>query len=110
MAPAPDPASGAPIPVVVAGALGRMGAEVVRAVLAAPDCTLVAAIEPYYDPSQQHPDNITSTHCLLKNLFHMKWHKYSYSCFEFSAPCTWLIVSNNIIYIQQFHEYVVWGD
>lgn len=45
MAPAPDPASGAPIPVVVAGALGRMGAEVVRAVLAAPDCTLVAAID-----------------------------------------------------------------
>jgi 4-hydroxy-tetrahydrodipicolinate reductase len=31
--------------VVVAGALGRMGAEVVRAVLAAPDCTLVAAID-----------------------------------------------------------------
>ena len=45
MAPAPDPASGAPIPVVVAGALGRMGAEVVRAVLAAPDCTLMAAID-----------------------------------------------------------------
>ena len=45
MAPAPDPASGAPIPVVVAGALGRMGAEVVRAALAAPDCTLVAAID-----------------------------------------------------------------
>ena len=33
------------IPVVVAGALGRMGAEVVKAVLAAPDCTLVAAID-----------------------------------------------------------------
>ncbi len=45
MAPAPVPASGAPIPVVVAGALGRMGAEVVRAVLAAPDCALVAAID-----------------------------------------------------------------
>ena len=45
MAPALDPASGATIPVVVAGALGRMGAEVVRAVLAAPDCTLVAAID-----------------------------------------------------------------
>ncbi|MCP9904201.1 4-hydroxy-tetrahydrodipicolinate reductase [Cyanobium sp. BA5m-21] len=45
MAPAPDPASGAPIPVVVAGALGRMGAEVVRSVLTAPDCTLVAAID-----------------------------------------------------------------
>ena len=35
----------APIPVVVAGALGRMGAEVVKAVLAAPDTTLVAAID-----------------------------------------------------------------
>jgi 4-hydroxy-tetrahydrodipicolinate reductase len=35
----------APIPVVVAGALGRMGAEVVNAVLAAPDCTLVGAID-----------------------------------------------------------------
>ena len=45
MAPAPVPSFGAPIPVVVAGALGRMGDEVVRAVLAAPDCTLVAAID-----------------------------------------------------------------
>ena len=35
----------APIPVVVAGALGRMGAEVVKAVLAAPDTTLVGAID-----------------------------------------------------------------
>jgi 4-hydroxy-tetrahydrodipicolinate reductase len=35
----------APIPVVVAGALGKMGAEVVRAVQAAPDCTLVGAID-----------------------------------------------------------------
>ena len=35
----------APIPVVVAGALGRMGAEVVRAVNAAPDCALVGAID-----------------------------------------------------------------
>jgi 4-hydroxy-tetrahydrodipicolinate reductase len=34
-----------PIPVVVAGALGKMGAEVVRAVQAAPDCTLVGAID-----------------------------------------------------------------
>jgi 4-hydroxy-tetrahydrodipicolinate reductase len=34
-----------PIPVVVAGALGRMGAEVVKAVVAAPDCSLVAAID-----------------------------------------------------------------
>ena len=34
-----------PIPVVVAGALGRMGAEVVKAVLAAPDTTLVGAID-----------------------------------------------------------------
>ena len=33
------------IPVVVAGALGRMGAEVIRAVAAAPDCTLVGAID-----------------------------------------------------------------
>lgn len=38
-------ASAAPIPVVVAGALGRMGAEVVKAVLAAPDCRLVGAID-----------------------------------------------------------------
>jgi len=35
----------APIPVVVAGALGKMGAEVVRAVQAASDCTLVGAID-----------------------------------------------------------------
>ena len=35
----------APIPVVVAGALGRMGAEVVKAVLAAPDCALVGSID-----------------------------------------------------------------
>lgn len=34
-----------PIPVVVAGALGRMGAEVVKAVSAAPDCALVGAID-----------------------------------------------------------------
>ena len=34
-----------PIAVVVAGALGRMGAEVVKAVTAAPDCRLVAAID-----------------------------------------------------------------
>jgi 4-hydroxy-tetrahydrodipicolinate reductase len=34
-----------PIPVVVAGALGRMGSEVVKAVNAAPDCMLVAAID-----------------------------------------------------------------
>jgi len=34
-----------PIPVVVAGALGRMGAEVVRTVLAAPDCTLAGAVD-----------------------------------------------------------------
>ena len=39
------PPSPAPIPVVVAGALGRMGAEVVKAVLAASDCELVAAID-----------------------------------------------------------------
>ncbi|MFO7630329.1 MAG: 4-hydroxy-tetrahydrodipicolinate reductase [Prochlorococcaceae cyanobacterium] len=39
------PPSPAPIPVLVAGALGRMGAEVVKAVSAAPDCTLVAAID-----------------------------------------------------------------
>jgi 4-hydroxy-tetrahydrodipicolinate reductase len=35
----------APIAVVVAGALGRMGAEVVRAVCAAPDTELVGAID-----------------------------------------------------------------
>jgi 4-hydroxy-tetrahydrodipicolinate reductase len=40
--PSPSPA---PIPVVVAGALGRMGAEVVRAVHGAPDCLLVGAID-----------------------------------------------------------------
>ncbi len=34
-----------PIAVVVAGALGRMGAEVVKAVTAAPDCELVGAID-----------------------------------------------------------------
>ncbi|MFI0401418.1 MAG: 4-hydroxy-tetrahydrodipicolinate reductase [Cyanobium sp.] len=34
-----------PIPVVVAGALGKMGAEVVRAVQGAPDCILVGAID-----------------------------------------------------------------
>ena len=43
MALAPAPA--APIPVVVAGALGRMGAEVIKALEAARDCQLVAAID-----------------------------------------------------------------
>ena len=44
--PATSPAAAAgPIPVVVAGALGRMGAEVVKAVRDAPDCTLVGAID-----------------------------------------------------------------
>ena len=43
--PATPAAEPAPIPVVVAGALGRMGAEVVKAVLAAPDTTLVGAID-----------------------------------------------------------------
>ena len=33
------------IPVVVTGALGRMGAEVIRAVHAAPDCYLVGAVD-----------------------------------------------------------------
>jgi len=43
---APDPGQPPPpIAVVVAGALGRMGAEVVKAVLAAPDCALVGAID-----------------------------------------------------------------
>ncbi|MEB3200768.1 MAG: 4-hydroxy-tetrahydrodipicolinate reductase [Synechococcaceae cyanobacterium] len=37
--------SGPPLPVVVAGALGRMGAEVVRAVLASGDCRLVGAVD-----------------------------------------------------------------
>jgi 4-hydroxy-tetrahydrodipicolinate reductase len=37
--------SPAPIPVVVAGALGRMGAEVIKAVVAAPDCSLAGAID-----------------------------------------------------------------
>jgi 4-hydroxy-tetrahydrodipicolinate reductase len=35
----------APIPVVVAGALGRMGSEVIRAVTAASDCALVGAVD-----------------------------------------------------------------
>ena len=33
------------IPVVVTGALGRMGAEVIRAVDTAPDCHLVGAVD-----------------------------------------------------------------
>ena len=41
-APAAPPA---PIPVVVAGVLGRMGAEVVKALRDAPDCALVGAID-----------------------------------------------------------------
>ena len=35
----------APIPVVVAGALGRMGAEVIKAVVGAEDCSLAGAID-----------------------------------------------------------------
>ncbi len=42
--PPPDVIPG-PIPVVVAGALGRMGAEVVRAVTTAEDCRLLGAID-----------------------------------------------------------------
>ena len=38
-------ATSQPIAVVVAGALGRMGAEVVKAVTASPDCRLVGAID-----------------------------------------------------------------
>ena len=41
----PDSVHPRPIPVVVAGALGRMGAEVVKAVHHAPDCALVGAID-----------------------------------------------------------------
>ena len=37
--------AGNPISVVVAGALGRMGAEVIRAVVAADDCRLVGAVD-----------------------------------------------------------------
>ncbi|TVS01475.1 MAG: 4-hydroxy-tetrahydrodipicolinate reductase [Cyanobium sp. PLM2.Bin73] len=44
-APPADPAAVQPIAVVVAGALGRMGAEVVKAVSAAPDCRLAGAID-----------------------------------------------------------------
>ena len=33
------------IPVVVTGALGRMGAEVIRAIQAAEDCHLVGAVD-----------------------------------------------------------------
>ncbi|MCT0231534.1 4-hydroxy-tetrahydrodipicolinate reductase [Synechococcus sp. CS-1324] len=43
--PAAPGQAAAPIAVVVAGALGRMGAEVVKAVVAAPDCALVGAID-----------------------------------------------------------------
>jgi 4-hydroxy-tetrahydrodipicolinate reductase len=50
----PSPAEPAPIPVVVAGALGRMGAEVIKAVLAAPDCNLVGAIDT--TPGQEGED------------------------------------------------------
>ena len=35
----------AQIPVVVAGALGRMGAEVIRAVIGSEDCSLVGAVD-----------------------------------------------------------------
>jgi hypothetical protein len=46
LAAAPSTApSAAPVSVVVAGALGRMGAEVVKAVRDAADCTLVGAID-----------------------------------------------------------------
>jgi 4-hydroxy-tetrahydrodipicolinate reductase len=41
----PDVSLKSPIPVVVAGALGRMGAEVVKAVQASSDCVLVGAID-----------------------------------------------------------------
>lgn len=42
--PSTDPGA-QPIPVVVAGALGRMGAEVVKAVTDAADCSLLAAVD-----------------------------------------------------------------
>ena len=50
MPPSPEPsalasAAAGPVPVVVAGVLGRMGAEVVKAVQDAPDCSLVGAID-----------------------------------------------------------------
>ena len=38
-------AASKPISVVVAGALGRMGAEVIKTVVAAPDCQLVGAVD-----------------------------------------------------------------
>ncbi|MFM8524176.1 MAG: 4-hydroxy-tetrahydrodipicolinate reductase [Cyanobacteriota bacterium] len=41
----PSQPAGQPIPVIVAGALGRMGAEVVKAVCAAADTTLVGAVD-----------------------------------------------------------------
>ncbi len=50
----PSPPAPAPIPLVVAGALGRMGAEVIRAVVAAPDCSLVGAIDT--TPGQEGQD------------------------------------------------------
>ena len=43
--PQASPPPAAPISVVVAGALGRMGAEVVKAVRDAADCSLVGAID-----------------------------------------------------------------
>ncbi len=51
----PSPSTSSdPIPVVVAGALGRMGAEVIKAVVAAPDCTLAGAIDT--TPGQEGED------------------------------------------------------
>ena len=41
----PDVPAAGPVHVVVVGALGRMGAEVVKTVQAAPDCQLVGAID-----------------------------------------------------------------
>jgi len=40
-----SPAASKPISVVVAGALGRMGAEVIKTVVAATDCQLVGAVD-----------------------------------------------------------------
>ena len=40
-----SPAASKPISVVVAGALGRMGAEVIKTVVAAADCKLVGAVD-----------------------------------------------------------------
>ena len=40
-----NPSTNKKIPVLVAGALGKMGSQVVKAVCESPDCQLVGAID-----------------------------------------------------------------